>query len=86
MHASPSLSVGVNVCVFLHCVTEAMLLLASPLCQMTGSFKESSCCVSVCLCVCTCVRDRAALHVCGTVQPPVLFLAPWGNTVSQSAE
>lgn len=52
MHASPSLSVGVNVCVFLHCVTEAMLLLPSPLCQMTGSFKESSCCVSVCLYLC----------------------------------
>ena len=45
--------------------------------------------VCVCLCVCThactCVwlLCRGALHVCGTVQPPVLFLLPWGDTVSQ---
>lgn len=75
---------GVDVCVFLHCVTEAATLTLTSLSD--DSFKGSSCCVCVCVCACTCVRDRAALHVCGTVQPPVLFRAPWGDTVSQSAE
>jgi len=40
-------------------------------------------CVCVCVCVCVSVLCRGALHVCGTVQPPVLFLMPWGDTVSQ---
>ncbi len=45
-------------------------------------------CLCLCLCACTSVKllGRGTLHVCGTVQPPVLFLVPWGDAVSQLSD
>lgn len=52
--------------------------------QMTGQYKQPSCCVYayVTVSVCVCVL-RGALHMCGTVETSALFLLPWGDTVSQ---
>lgn len=71
----PSLSVCV--CSY-SIVTWAVLLFLrpSPLSQMTGCFKQTSCCICACVCASTCVSlwGREALHSCGTVQHSGCFL------------
>lgn len=60
-HACFSSLRGVDVCVFLHCVTEAATLTLTSLSD--NSFKESSCCVSVCLYLYLCARQSSSTRV-----------------------